>query len=613
MTLNLAQNEVKSAGADAKPSAGPDTTSQLSGLASGRDSVATLVELTNDSKADVSIQTKALERLTKMAIDGGESALVEIVNDKRFVDYLAPSFVISNYAAELGPAATPALKNIIANPESTAFTRQAATDALLTNDPKAGIEALKEILLDAEVPSVKAEVAAALSKASGGSDLFAGARQQWDQEVFQQIDELAGTPGRSFALLNVVKGAQKMDIDSATQAIEMGLADNLHMVKYEALVQLQLLPTEARQQIEIPEDLKYVVTNPNYAEISQDELSDSEIARADGLYRDMATTTLLDSPSVNAKEQLWELIDSEDKLTAYSTRRAFGAWQSNIPEGERSGAIENLQTDLLELAATKEKIDPDVAAAITTYADMIPAAAEKWPEAWVRFSPDNLQSLVENENTPNTDGKPVALLLQSKFDFNGAMAETDEVVSKLADAGYRIVLREAGTDTEALKGINDVSQSQGPIQVMEISAHGKQDRILLSAPDYSQARNTNEERRLDLRDRAQLNNSNLNDAFAPDAQIVLNSCSTGAGHERADNVANMILELAPNVSDIWAPTAKAYTGELKIADSGRLESVDFQLVAPSADELSTPAQDKGPDTFHGLRMPQVDRSAFLGR
>ncbi len=138
--------------------------------------------------------------------------------------------------------------------------------------------------------------------------------------------------------------------------------------------------------------------------------------------------------------------------------------------------------------------------------------------------------------------KPNAILFYAKYDYNWAIHSTDEIFAKIRPV-YDIKVFVISTEDELYEGI----ASTEDIELLIIHGHGFQKHIVLGRGGQKQRRGKqifaipSDKFKIDTTD---LELGGYLNKLNPKAVILLNSCSTGEGGKKADNLANFIWRLA---------------------------------------------------------------------
>jgi hypothetical protein len=188
--------------------------------------------------------------------------------------------------------------------------------------------------------------------------------------------------------------------------------------------------------------------------------------------------------------------------------------------------------------------------------------------SWANFGNARLseiQEIIDNRRDLKPDGRPLAVVVYPKpeTDYNGALRDRNLAID-LIRRGYRVVYFEAGKDTGLFNAIR-VAGRYEKIPLLVIGGHGTRLSTQFGA-DYK----LGEARILDISDLREM--GGLRRYLGKNSTIVLNSCSTGEGEERAANIANLLAIIFPN-STVFAPT-KPSSSEL-IFDHDRVVGVQY--------------------------------------
>lgn len=185
-----------------------------------------------------------------------------------------------------------------------------------------------------------------------------------------------------------------------------------------------------------------------------------------------------------------------------------------------------------------------------------------------------------NRHRAEDDTRPLAVVAASRYDHNGVFAKLHSNISTLEDAGYRVVYLEANTDKELVADMRKIvgpgSEQEQKASVLLLAAHGSNSTMQLS---YTQ-KQASAASSVGLDDKALLSDpeSGMSECLAKNGQVILFSCSTGAGREQFGNIANMFREVFPQAREdgIFAPTRE--TNLLQFTcdpDDGSISSLRF--------------------------------------
>ena len=205
---------------------------------------------------------------------------------------------------------------------------------------------------------------------------------------------------------------------------------------------------------------------------------------------------------------------------------------------------------------------------------------------------NNFDVSLLTENIRNLDpvyhaDRPVALVIHNRFDWNGAFEDPMYIyqLRKLAD-GYKLFIVEVDTQADAfrqlqriatLHGVDAAGKPKKPVSVLVIGGHGNPNALTLGYTPLKDTIQIDDLRRFDsqyltVQDGAQFKTA------APfiknNGEIVLVSCSTGAGGACATNLATTISENIPHAR-VHAPTVSTHTERFTFED-GVFKGVTFR-------------------------------------
>lgn len=177
------------------------------------------------------------------------------------------------------------------------------------------------------------------------------------------------------------------------------------------------------------------------------------------------------------------------------------------------------------------------------YGELVAAMQRAKVQVAQRFSSVEELERVLAANQP-LDPRPVALLLFTRDDYNGAFAHAS--VQMYESVGYRVVYREASSQGEASRVAADVRRSVGaPLSLLVAGGHGVQAALNFGATGTDQSR-------LDTYDADAL--GTLTSVLASDGQVILIACSTAEGGASAHNLATALASRRPGI-EVFAPIA----------------------------------------------------------
>lgn len=240
----------------------------------------------------------------------------------------------------------------------------------------------------------------------------------------------------------------------------------------------------------------------------------------------------------------------------------------NMPEEDRKKMLAlngELKDDKRLPAKTRERLE------------LFERAGKVGIELPARFTTEDLTEIVKNRESPKPDGRPLAIVVYSKADHNGAFNSIEHIATLRAN-GYRVMYYEARTDREFVDSAKEAAglgkKDQQKADLLIIGGHGRADGVFLGEGQ------TGESGRLDLGDEKMLRDSKVGEVLAKDGQIVFQSCSTGKGEKGADNMANLLREIFPHAlkEGIWAPNADSGGLTLEFKEK-KLKKVEYGLGA----------------------------------
>jgi hypothetical protein len=266
-----------------------------------------------------------------------------------------------------------------------------------------------------------------------------------------------------------------------------------------------------------------------------------------------------------------------------------------MPESQEPWAKASLEAVLTP--GTREALlaDPEVAAAVGATR----ARLAKVPDLRADIFSMNrrfFEEIVKNRLDPREgDDRPIAVVAYPTADHNGQFFDRTDQLEALTKR-YRVMFYQVDSDTAFVSAVADGTKHK-PAALVVIAGHGESAlaafgaedpaklpermRAQLDAPDTSprvrqrildRIAKLNEERYLDLSDRAQL--EKVADRVAKGGSILLISCSTGKGGAKATNLANFLHEVFPQAR-IDAPTEPVPNLGLKLDPKGLYEDAGF--------------------------------------
>ena len=142
-----------------------------------------------------------------------------------------------------------------------------------------------------------------------------------------------------------------------------------------------------------------------------------------------------------------------------------------------------------------------------------------------RFVADVRDRLLSELERPTRDGRPLALLLYPKTDWNGAFSEDSDMARDLLEKGYRVVYQEAGYVAQLKMLLVENTRDQ-KADIVVIGGHGTEQSLDLGA------------QKLIPTEMGMLFDEGSLGAFQKDGVLVFVSCSVGAVKQAASNLVN---------------------------------------------------------------------------
>ena len=187
----------------------------------------------------------------------------------------------------------------------------------------------------------------------------------------------------------------------------------------------------------------------------------------------------------------------------------------------------------------------------------------------------SVQEIIKNcRNLKEIDPRPLAVCIYTKddqmhaFEFN---QQTEELVAR----GYRVFYFEARTDKEVYDALIRATTVK-PAELLILAGHGTQTQIAFGADDPARSEIENEDKYIDVSDENEMREKGLSKYLAKNSVIILNSCSTGEGKEKAKNVASLMRAVFPE-STIFAPTKPTFIRKFKYDKNGKIMDVIYSV------------------------------------
>lgn len=152
------------------------------------------------------------------------------------------------------------------------------------------------------------------------------------------------------------------------------------------------------------------------------------------------------------------------------------------------------------------------------------------------------------------DPRPIAVLCYAAADWNQAF-ESYPLADQMVHSGkFHVIYAEVTTDEQVLNILETVScHGARPIHTLVLAGHGTQTTLALSGADLGVSNDgpQNEDSYVstsDLRRRSKF--SELGDFIDPQGQLLLYSCSNGAGGKKGQNLANAFAKKLPPTASV---------------------------------------------------------------
>jgi hypothetical protein len=215
-----------------------------------------------------------------------------------------------------------------------------------------------------------------------------------------------------------------------------------------------------------------------------------------------------------------------------------------------------------------------------------------------RVAPQHLWEIIKNRQDIRPDGRPLAVVVTTKGDHNGAFYIGANMYDEMIKAGYRIVYFEAESDTQFIdclkKGTGLKTDQEQRADIIMIGGHGAQNLLVLergwpSLPDRHGY--------IDFGDAQMFKDAGISDCLKKGGQVVLDSCSNGEGRASEDNVANFMRRVFPHAKKegIWSAT-ESY-GPIKLFFDHNNELIKVWYPVPDY------------RAFHQMRMHEMENAA----
>jgi hypothetical protein len=187
---------------------------------------------------------------------------------------------------------------------------------------------------------------------------------------------------------------------------------------------------------------------------------------------------------------------------------------------------------------------------------------------------ESVQEIIKNRRYLNEiEPRPLAICIYAKKDRNTAF-EKNQIEDLIAN-GYRVDYFEAGTDKEVYNALIDATSGK-PAELLILAGHGTQTQITFGSDEFARSEIENRDKYIDLSDENEMRKRVLSKCIAKNAVIILDSCSTGEGKQKAKNVAGLIRAIFPE-STIFAPTKPAIIEKYEFDKKGKVIDVIYSV------------------------------------
>lgn len=197
----------------------------------------------------------------------------------------------------------------------------------------------------------------------------------------------------------------------------------------------------------------------------------------------------------------------------------------------------------------------------------------------LRYSKTALEEICSNLSNQVADGRPLAVMIYPKSDYNGAFtySDTRNFVDDLIAHGYRVIVKEAASDEEAILGLRaatvDASNPKAKEQAQLIVwvGHGTENSIHLGNLG------NDDSYKLDNSDADLMVRLNAAECLRVGGQMLNISCSNGHGRESNSNMGSFMRAQFPQAMEKGIITSEVPFGTFywKFDKDNRLIDVKF--------------------------------------
>ncbi len=200
--------------------------------------------------------------------------------------------------------------------------------------------------------------------------------------------------------------------------------------------------------------------------------------------------------------------------------------------------------------------------------DLVPLIERYHIAQFSRYPVHTLESMTRGYD--ESAAKRVACILRAKTDYSSAGEYMHDTCEQLS-AGYRVYVYEVATKSDVVRALKDMNAilktDESKIDLLMFNGHGSEDCFQMGYP-YSNTRTH-------LTPTSTRYLAPFRKVLADDAQCIFGSCSAARGGRDADAIAYVLADTWKDVQ-VFAANANTSIAEIKLDDSGRVKTVDFQ-------------------------------------
>lgn len=197
-----------------------------------------------------------------------------------------------------------------------------------------------------------------------------------------------------------------------------------------------------------------------------------------------------------------------------------------------------------------------------------------------RVGLERIDEICHNRLNQRSDGRPLAISVCCKGDYNGAFYIGDNMYDEMIEAGYRVLYFEANSDMEIIEALMTGTllgtRAAQQAKLIIIGGHGNRTSLHLEG---ASSQLPDGRGYIDPNDEELFNQVNLARTLAPGGQIVLDSCSNGAGRAELENMANFMRRVFKHAKKqgIWSATQSYGPISLSFDKKGELTQVNYPV------------------------------------